>query len=127
MFDPRRVESLPPGPALAQVLAAVDLGELDADQLLTFVTASDRQAAWQDARRVAALGEFADRHGTVPGSEILGGERLAATGGDGTPEIAEFAVDDYAAAVGITRGSAHRQLAVAMDLRHRLPQTYAAL
>jgi Domain of unknown function (DUF222) len=127
VFDVRSVELLPPGPELAAVLPEADLGELDTDQLLSFLMASDRQAAWQDSRRVEALGQFADRHATVGESTVPGGERLASTGGDGTPDVAEFAVDEYAAAVGLTRGSAHGHLAVALDLRHRLPRTCAAL
>jgi Domain of unknown function (DUF222) len=124
----RAVETMAPGPELAAVLVSVDLTELDVDQILAFVTASDRQAAWQDARRVEALGQFADRNATLEGDpDLPGGERPVPTGGDGTPDIDEFAVDEYAAAVGLTRGSAHGQLAVALDLRHRLPCTYAAL
>jgi Domain of unknown function (DUF222) len=127
VFDMQIVERMPPGAELGHVLASVDLGELGADQTLTYLAASDRQIAWNEARRVEALGHFADLHATVPDATVPGMARLAPTGGDGAPEIDEFAVDEYAAAIGVTRGSAHGHLAVAMDLRHRLPQTYAAL
>ncbi|CAM3315076.1 HNH endonuclease signature motif containing protein [Nocardioides dubius] len=46
-------------------------------------------------------------------------------GGDGTPAVAAFAVEEFAAASGLTRYSAMAMLAAALDLHHRLPRLWA--
>ncbi|MGH3383752.1 MAG: DUF222 domain-containing protein, partial [Nocardioidaceae bacterium] len=48
-------------------------------------------------------------------------------GGPGTPEMAEFAVDELATATGCSTGRAFFQLGDALDLRHRMPALFGRL
>ena len=61
---------------------------------------------------------------TDPGYEPLV-ERACAWGGDGTPEVSEYAVHELGALQGVSAGSAEHLIADALDLRHRLPCLWA--
>ncbi|GAA1620505.1 hypothetical protein GCM10009744_04150 [Kribbella alba] len=54
-----------------------------------------------------------------------GGERGVVYGGAGCPAIAEFAVAEFAAMLGVTSESGARFIGQALALRHRLPLTWA--
>ena len=56
-----------------------------------------------------------------------GGEQLVVVGGDGTPGVAEFAFAEYAIARSAHVNAIRSEAADALDLRHRLPNLYAAL
>jgi hypothetical protein len=47
-------------------------------------------------------------------------------GGDGTPTVADFAPAELGCVLRISDGSASRLIGDALDLRHRLPQIWAA-
>jgi Domain of unknown function (DUF222) len=99
------------------------LEELDADATLVEV-AGNRQAERRvQARRLWLAAHWADLHAvlTRPGLTGPGVERLVRLGGDGTPEVAEFAPAELGAVLGTTDHAAGTLVADALDLRHRLP------
>ena len=55
---------------------------------------------------------------------LPGHETLRRFGGDGMPEVAEFAVLELAAALGMRDAAAAVLLGLALDLRHRLPSLW---
>ncbi len=55
----------------------------------------------------------------------LGRERYGPLAGDGTPEVAEFAPEELAAALAITVDAAKKLIGDALELRHRLPRLWA--
>ena len=54
-----------------------------------------------------------------------GRERAVVLGGDGCPEIAEFAPAEFGVMIGISAGAAADYIGQALALRHRLPFTWA--
>ncbi|MGH3382954.1 MAG: DUF222 domain-containing protein [Nocardioidaceae bacterium] len=129
MFDMVRVDAMAPGPQLAQELLTVDPTDLDHEQLLVWLRCWQRFEAYGESRRVEMLGHYADIHPPEqpdrPGR--LWAERAQQPGGDGTPQVAEFAVDELAVAAGWSHGRAFGQLGDALDLRHRMPRLFARL
>lgn len=118
---------MPPGGQLFALLASVELADLDAEQALTYVAAMERLARHAEALRLAGLAQFADCNGVVAEPVLPGAAKLVHPGGDGTPGLDSFAIDEYAAEANLSHGSAERQLGIALDLRHRLPRVAAAL
>ncbi|KRF16477.1 hypothetical protein ASG90_09260 [Nocardioides sp. Soil797] len=57
----------------------------------------------------------------LPGMD---GEYDAPLGGQGTPGVAQFVTEDWAAATATSRHSAKQLLADTLDLHHRLPRTH---
>ena len=55
----------------------------------------------------------------------LGRERYGPLAGAGTPEVAEFAPEELAAALAITVDAAKKLIGDALELRHRLPRLWA--
>ena len=55
------------------------------------------------------------------------GEQPLAVAGPGAPLVAEFAVAEFAAAVGMPTETGKAYLGEALELRHRLPQTWARI
>ena len=112
----------------------VEVDDLDASGLLTLLTDRDhaeRRAARAKLRLALqwcvlhpatddtgfATWEDASLPGTLGWDEPLGG--------DGTPRVAAFAPEPFAAALGISTNSGMRLLADALDLVHRLPLLWA--
>ena len=58
---------------------------------------------------------------------LPGVERLIGFGGDGTPEVAEFAPAELGAALGVSDTSAAMLIGDGLDLRHRLPRLWARI
>ncbi|MFK4086051.1 hypothetical protein ACI2LF_18205 [Kribbella sp. NPDC020789] len=54
-----------------------------------------------------------------------GRERAVVLGGDGCPEIAEFAIAEFGVVLGVSPGIAARIIGEALALRHRFPFTWA--
>ena len=107
-----------------------DLTTLDAPGTIDHMVACRVEAEQLEVAILAAAAHFADLHGTLPaadaGGRVLpGAERLVALGGAGTPEVAEFAPAELAAAIGISHSAAMALIADALDLRHRLPLLWA--
>jgi hypothetical protein len=120
MFDTDLLAT-PPGPDLARMLAAVDVEALDADDALTFVQAVRRQQAWTESLGLQAVARFAEVHDEVPAVDVPGAERMVRLGGEGTPECGSFTPDELGAELRVSRYSAERLIADALDLKHRLP------
>jgi hypothetical protein len=55
---------------------------------------------------------------------IPGGDRPIHPGGDGTPDMAGFAVAEFGIGLGLSIPSTERFIADALDLRHRLPRIW---
>ncbi|TCO50576.1 uncharacterized protein DUF222 [Kribbella antiqua] len=108
-----------------------DLTSLSTADLLE--SAADHRAAANrlDARLLEHAQLYADRFHpdncpVRPGRKSTGGrERAIVLGGDGCPEIAEFAPAEFAVVVGVSTGVATRLIGEALALRHRFPFTWA--
>ncbi len=124
---PTRLAEQPPGPALAQALAAVvgdlavdpgspattGLGCLDGlsdDEVVTVVTAAQRLATWAGAVQMHAAGQLRERWAPPP------------MGGD--DEAQWITACEIALATGTTRHAAAAQLAAARHLPSRMPGVY---
>lgn len=96
----------------AQVLARAEWAALDRRQ--AFVEEYDLALAW------------ADLHGEAPAVEVDGGDRLVRLGGEGTPGVRDLCLAELAIARGEHLHATRSLLADLLDLRHRLPRTWAA-
>jgi hypothetical protein len=108
-----------------------DLTSLSTPDLLESAAAHRAEANRLDARLLEHAQIYADRHhpdtcptrpGRRPGA---GRERAIVLGGEGCPEIAEFAPAEFGVMLGISAGAAANFIGQAMALRHRLPLTWA--
>jgi len=108
-----------------------DLTELSTADLLESAAAHRFEANRAEARLLEHAQIFADRHhpNTCPqrpgrrGWE--GRERGIVLGGDGCPEIAEFAPAEFGVLLGLSTGAAAAYIGQALALRHRLPHIWA--
>jgi hypothetical protein len=97
--------------------------DVEDDELVELIQAWERLAAWSAAGQLAAIAELARRR---PRS-LADGHGGAVDAGDPTlPEVSEFAVDEVAAALRLSRPAAGARLHLAVELS-RLPATAAAL
>jgi hypothetical protein len=105
-------------------VAAPAPAELDDWALVELIQAWERVASWAGAQQLAAIGELARRR---PRSFVDEGPEGHADAGDPrVPEISEFAVDEVAAALRLSRPAAGMRLHAAVELT-RLSRTAAAL
>ncbi|NIK57631.1 DUF222 domain-containing protein [Kribbella shirazensis] len=105
-----------------------DLDDLSDRDLLAAAAeyAQDQERAAVGILRTALA--FADRNAVIPGHKPLPGcERFVVYGGDGCPEIAEFAPVEFGAVLGMSSGAAASLIGEALALRHRLPRVWAAV
>jgi hypothetical protein len=100
----------------------------DAATTLSQVTAAHRQIREQECRLVELAGHWADLHhpdSQAPTEKPLpGAEQGRQLGGQGTPEVLEFAPAELATHLETSYGSARSLMADALDLRHRLPELW---
>lgn len=98
-------------------LPTVDLGRL--------VEQNAIELRAREARQLVLAAAWADAHDPPVGS-LFGPrvERARCFGGDGTPEVAEFCVAEFAALQGLSFSSGRAMIADALDLRHRLPMLW---
>jgi hypothetical protein len=100
-------------------------GGPDAAMTLALVAQAHGQVKEQECALVELAAYWADLH--HPDSQALaektlpGAEKGRQCGGDGTPEVLEFAAAELSAQMETSIGSARRLMADALDLRHRLP------
>jgi Domain of unknown function (DUF222) len=106
----------PAGPDLAASLEALQPAELTDAELLETICRWERLAAWVASGQLAAVAELARRR-------RADGEN----GHPGASSVSEFAVDELAAALRLSRPAAGARLVTAVDLAERLPDTAAAL
>ena len=118
------------GPALAGELAAADPGSLEDEALVDAICGWERLASWVAAGQLAAIAELARRRRPLDrdGADRGGGDPgRRGPGHPGLPAVSEFAVDELAAALRLSRCAAGTRLLVAVELAERLPETAAAL
>ena len=110
-----------------------DLTTLSTPDLLESAAGHRAEANRLDARLLEHAQTYADRHhpdacpvrpGRGRGSGD-GRERAVVLGGDGCPEIAEFAPAEFGVMLGISAGAAADFIGQALALRHRFPLTWA--
>lgn len=78
----------------------------------------DHAACWADVNGPETM---------RPGSLGIGEERILEVGGEGTPEVAEFALAELAVVAGLSTMQGRWLVADALDLRHRLPLIWRGL
>ncbi|MDN5855867.1 MAG: 13E12 repeat family protein, partial [Actinomycetia bacterium] len=102
-------------------------GIVDDDALERAISVK-RSLASMESDQYLYLLEYLDECAADPQIvRLCGGERVHPYGGDGTPDIPEFAVCEVAAALGMANRSASRLVADMLDLRHRLPLLFQCL
>ncbi|MGI8434029.1 MAG: DUF222 domain-containing protein [Nocardioidaceae bacterium] len=106
-----------------------NLDALDADATLTFAADARSLVDRVETRIIEAAAHYADLNGHLDarfdsGSRLAGMERLVTFGGDGTPEVAEFAPAELGAELQMSQHAAARLIGDALDLRHRLPRLW---
>ncbi|WP_328988900.1 HNH endonuclease [Kribbella sp. NBC_01245] len=105
-----------------------DLGVLAPAELLSVVGEFDVCRDRADVRILEVAVAFADLHPEPRPSGPDGRpgmESVKVYGGKGCPEVAEFAVADLGAALGISSAAAAGLMSDALGLRHRLPRVWA--
>jgi hypothetical protein len=100
----------------------------DATTTLSQVTAAHRQIREQECRLLELAAHWADLN--HPDSQALtekplpGAEQARQLGGEGTPDVLEFAPAELATHLETSYGSARSLMADALDLRHRHPELW---
>src|SRR6266508_2409259 len=109
-----------------------DLSELDPDAALAVAADFRAVADRAETRLLEVAAHWADLYPVVdpvfdrPDNVILPGmEQTTVYGGDGCPEVAEFAPVEFGAALGLSSTAACALIGDALALRHRLPKTWA--
>jgi hypothetical protein len=105
-----------------------EVAELDAAGTLAAAEANEHALITAETRRLHIAAHWADIHpgDAVVDSRLPGSERPVQLGGDGTPTVADFCPAELGCALRMSDGSASRLIGDALDLRHRLPQIWAA-
>lgn len=114
--------------------APVEVDDLDGDGVLAMAAEAEQAARMADRRKLRMAQRWCVLHPAGPGVEPavwgdagipgLAAECDDAVGGDGTPGVAAFAVEEFAAALGVSTYSGLRLLSDALDLAHRLPRLW---
>src|SRR5689334_21106939 len=126
---------------LDQAEAAPDVRDLDASAVLEAVVSARRTADAQEARLLALAVHWVDLHPATPehpaasfptqradglagalGPSFLDRAPLA---GVGTPAVAEYAVEELAAALNLSHAAGLALVSEAVELCHRLPRLWA--
>jgi hypothetical protein len=115
--EPPPLGDLPPSVTLVGLLDGLAPAELDDATLVDCIRGWDRVVSWAQAAQLAALAELARRR--PPAGPRESTARLSS--------VSEFAVDEVAAALRLSRSAAGARLHVALELAERLPATAAAL
>jgi hypothetical protein len=101
--------------------------EMHPSDVLADLVTTRRETNLSQVRELQLAAQWADLHGTIEAfpSGGPGCERLITVGGDGTPQVGEFAPAEFGAVLGLSTVSGRNLIADALDLRHRLPRTWA--
>ncbi len=105
---------------------------LDADQTLTRAGELRALACRAEVALLEVAAHWADLNGRFDESGVFpaalpGSERLVEFGGDGTPDVREFAPAELGAELAMSVYAATGLIADALDLRHRLPSVWAKM
>ncbi len=112
---------------LEEAIRAMDgLDAFDPAETLVYAADMARQVNLAQAEVLKVAAHWADLNAVLdPVSRAIPGmERLVCLGGDGTPEVAEFAPAELGAQLRLSVGAAAMLIGDALDLRHRLPQLW---
>jgi hypothetical protein len=115
------LDSLPPGPLLADLLAGVDLDRCSDDQVVQAASAAAKVQAWAASREVAATAALVARASGWRGVSRDGTQRAGRT-----VAASRMAAAELGAALALSPRSAANRVALALDLA-RLPATRTAL
>jgi hypothetical protein len=100
----------------------------DAATTLSLVARARRLVLGLECQQLELAAHWSDLHhpdSQAPtGRTLPGAERGRELGGDGTPEVLEFAAAELGASLQTSIGSARALMADALDLRHRLPELW---
>jgi hypothetical protein len=100
----------------------------DAATTLSLVARARRLVLGLECQQLELAAHWSDLHhpdSQAPTERTLpGAERGREVGGDGTPEVLEFAAAELGASLQTSIGSARALMADALDLRHRLPELW---
>ncbi len=104
---------------------------LDAAMTMSLVSHAHRVVVEQECALLDLAAHWADLQHPARESAMTptlpGGEQARLLGGDGTPQVLEFAAAELGARMETTTGSARSLMADALDLRHRLPELWALI
>lgn len=112
-----------------------ELRELGAEATLAEATNVQALARRAETRLLEVAAHWADLHGhldragqaTDASGPLPGLEKLVQLGGEGTPEVAEFAPAEFGAELLMSPYAGARLIGDALDLRHRLPRLWARI
>lgn len=114
---------------LDEALASLDgLEDLGAVETLEQAGEVQRHVNLAQAELLKIACHWADLNAVLDSpvnTTIPGTERLVRLGGEGTPEVAEFATAELGAQLSMSAGGCAIVIADALDLRHRLPLLWA--
>ena len=105
------------------------LDDLSPQALLDLLADADHRARQADLDKLLIAHQWAVIHPATPESGVStwGGEALLADeslGGEGCPQVAAYAAEPLAITLGVSPDTAKRLITDALELRHRLPQTW---
>lgn len=94
-------------------------------QLLNGVREETRAAIDTEVRRLQLVLQWCVLHQTDDEGEASFGDHGIPLAGDGAPWVAEFAVMELGAALGVSTDSAKSYIGAALEVRYRLPRIWA--
>jgi hypothetical protein len=107
------------------------LDDLDAAATLAAAELSVRARRQAEVHDLLLVARWADLHSDLPVEDPdaprYAREKMIQPGGDGTPAMREFALPELAWAKQAHHATVRAQLADILDLRHRLPLTFAVV
>lgn len=105
----------------------LDVTVLDSAGAAAWVSAAHARVVAEEAVIFELAAHWADLHppAPAPGVDRRGREGARPCGGEGTPEVAEFAPAELGVRLATTTGAAAALMADALDTRHRLPRLWA--
>ena len=110
------------------------LDDLDATQVLLAAQSMTERRRAIEVEDLQLLAHWADLHAAdpmnAPGGRRRwddGGDRLVSVGGEGTPQVQELSLCELATARQVHLLRLRSMLADVLDLRHRLPRTWAVV
>jgi len=117
---------------MIEALAAGEVADLTASELLATIQASREIENAEAARQLVLAAQWADLH---PPESIhdaatfsvasCGREHEEPIAGEGAPLVAEFCLAELGAALGVSTTAAKKLVGDALELRHRLPRLWA--
>jgi hypothetical protein len=103
----------------------------DAEATLSLAASATRARRFAEVEDLLVVAHWADLHSDVPVEDpdipAHAGEKMVQPGGDGTPPLREFAIAELAFARQTHHATTRAAIADILDLRHRLPATFAVM